>query len=401
MTNDSPVDIRWSSADSTPSLASTRPASQPRDRLPAPLPAGPERVLSIDALRGFDMFWIIGGREVVRAWAKWLDSPWYPEIDRQFTHVRWEGFVFYDLIFPLFLFLVGAVLPFSLGKLRDRGEPNSRLYGRILRRTLMLFALGLLYNRILDLNWETFRFSGVLQRIALCYGIAAVLVVHTSVSVQAIVLAALLLGYWALLAWVPVPGGSAGDYSMQGSLPGWVDRHYMPGRVLYYGYGDNEGILSTIPAIGTALLGVLAGQWLRSARGPWTKVAGLVGAGIACLSLALVWDRSFPIIKNIWTSSYVLYAGGWSLLLLAMFYGVIDVLGYRRWAYFFVVIGANAILIYAALKFIDFGYTTRFLFGGLARHVGSFEPVLLPMGLVAVEWFFLWILYRNRVFFRV
>src|SRR5205807_6256380 len=142
--------------------------------------------------------------------------PWYEAIDRQFKHVPWEGFVFYDLIFPLFLFVVGAVLPFSLGKVRGHGGFNS-VHARICRRTLLLFALGLLYSHVLDLNAETFRISGVLQRIAICYGVTALVVVHTGVRVQAMLLAALLLGYWALLAFVPVPDGQAGDYSMQGS----------------------------------------------------------------------------------------------------------------------------------------------------------------------------------------
>lgn len=366
-----------------------------------PVPTA-ERLLSIDALRGFDMFWIIGGRDVVKTWAQWLNSPWYPEIDRQLRHVRWEGFVFYDLIFPLFLFVVGAVLPFSLAKVRAQGGRKAAVHWRIARRTLLLFALGLLYDgRILELNAETVRVCGVLQRIALCYGVAALLVVHTSVRVQAGLLVAVLLGYWALLALVPTPGGVAGDYSIEGSLPGWVDRNYLPGNLRFYGRGDNEGIVSTLGAIGTALLGVLAGHWLRSARRPWFKVGGLVLAGGACLILSSVWNLWFPIIKNIWTSSYVLYAGGWSLLLLAFFYCVIDVLGYRRWAFFFVVIGSNAILIYVAQRFIDFKFTTKFFFGGLAAHLGSFEPVLLAMGVVAIEWLCLLYLYRNRILLRV
>jgi predicted acyltransferase len=204
-----------------------------------------------------------------------------------------------------------------------------------------------------------------------------------------------------LLAFVPAPGSAPGDYSMRGALPGWVDRSFLPGQLRFYGFGDNEGILSTIGALGTTLLGVLAGHWLRSRWRPWPKVAGLLLAGVVCLILGSAWDRAFPIIKNIWTSSYVLYAGGWSLLLLAFFYGAIDVLGYRRWAYFFVVIGANAILIYIAPRFIDFPYTTRFVVGGLARHLGSFAPVLLAMSLVGIKWLCLLYLYRKRIFLRV
>lgn len=368
---------------------------------PRPKAAVAGRLVSLDALRGFDMFWIIGGREVLQTWANWLDSPGKDEIYRQFHHVRWEGFVFYDLIFPLFLFVVGAVLPFSMAQHRQRGDSGTAIHMRILRRAILLILLGLLYGHALKLDPAEFRLSGVLQRIGICYFVAALFVVHTGVRVQTAVLAALLLGYWALLAWVPAPGSPPGDFTMQGSLPGWVDRNFLPGKLLYYGHGDNEGILSTFPAVGTTLLGVLAGHWLRSAWSAGIKVLGLVLAGLACLGLGSLWGQWFPIIKNIWTSSYVLVAGGWSLLLLAVFYGIIDGLGYRRWAFFFVVIGANAITIYVARQFINFSYTTDFFLGGLARHLGGFGPVSLAMGLVAIEWLLLLYLYRNRIFLRV
>ena len=166
----------------------------------------------------------------------------------------------------------------------------------------------------------------------------------------------LLLGYWALLAFVPAPGSAAGDYSLRGNLAGYVDSHYLPGKILepYYGYGDNEGLLSTIPAVATALLGVLAGPLAAFGPARARKALGLAAAGAVCLLLGWAWGPWFPIIKNLWTSSFVLFAGGWSLLLLALFYGVIDVLGFRAWAFFFVVIGANAITIYLLPQVIDF-----------------------------------------------
>jgi predicted acyltransferase len=214
-----------------------------------------------------------------------------------------------------------------------------------------------------------------------------------------------LLGYWALLANVAAPGGMPGDYSKAGNLAGWVDRQYLPGR-LYYGYGDNEGLLSTIPAVATTLLGVLAGHWLRSERGPWEKVAGLAAGGAGALVLGVACGLRFPIIKILWTSSYVLVAGGLSLLLLVAFYAIIDVLRFRRWAFFFAVIGANAITIYLAARCIDFDYTARFFLGGMYRlaelHVSrTFRQVLEMVGVLTVEWLFLISLYRNRIFLRV
>lgn len=376
---------------------------------PAPSPAPPtasaaspksERLLSLDALRGFDMFWIVGGRELAVAVSRWSNIG-VDGVRHQFEHVAWEGFTFYDLIFPLFLFLVGAAIPFSIGSARQRQTPVATIHWRIARRTALLFLLGLVYNRDLDLNPETFRLAGVLQRIALTYCAAALLVMHTGLRTQAAVLVGLLLGYWALIGLVPAPGSGFGDYTPAGALPGWVDRQFLPGKHVVYGFGDNEGILSTLPAIATALLGAFAGHWLRSPRAPWTKAVGLAAAGLVCLALGGLWHAWFPIIKNIWTSSYVLFAGGWSLLLLAAFYTLIDVLGYRRWSFFFVVIGVNAITIYLARRLIDFNSTNTFLFAGAARLLGSFGPVLLAAGVVALEWALLWVLYRAKIFLRV
>lgn len=370
----------------------------------APKPG--ERLLSIDALRGFDMFWIVGGDALARALSTWSHTETGSAIGRQFHHAEWEGFRFYDLIFPLFLFLVGTVLPFSLGKFQD--QDRRAAYWRLARRTALLFALGLLCNGVLQLKWDQLRVAGVLQRIAICYGIAAVLCLNLSSRALVMVSAGLLLGYWGLLSQVAAPGGTPGDYSKVGNLAGWVDRHYLPGKIMqsFYGYGDNEGLLSTIPAVVTALLGVLAGRWLRSDRGPWTKVAGLIGAGLLSVALGVVWGERFPVIKILWTSSFVLVAGGLSLLLLAIFYAVVDVLKWRRWAFFFIVIGANAITIYVVPRFVDFKKIAQFFLGGIYRLAGThvspqFETVLVAVGFLAAEWLFLLYLYRNRIFLRV
>jgi predicted acyltransferase len=351
-----------------------------------------QRMLSIDALRGFDMFWIMGGEDVIKAVAEWGQWPVSALIVAQLGHVEWEGFHFYDLIFPLFLFIVGVVLPFSL----------DNLYWRILRRTALLFALGLLANNGGQFfDFAAWRIAGVLQRIALCYGIAAVILMNTRARTQGAIIVGLLLGYWALLALVPAPGGVAGDYSKEHNLAGYVDRHWLPGKIYpaYYGFGDNEGILSTIPAIATALLGVLAGHWLRSGQTPWRKVAGLAAAGAACLLTGWLWSFSFPIIKNIWTSSFVMVTGGWSLLLLATFYAVVDVLRFRAWAFVFIVIGANSILVYFLPEI--FGKAAEFVLGHLLEQPQLLPRLALDVLLLILEWLFLWLLYRNRIFLRV
>jgi predicted acyltransferase len=376
------------------------------------------RLLSIDALRGFDMFWIVGGEEIIHAWAKWSTWPHKDRVAEQWHHVEWEGFRFYDLIFPLFLFLVGVVLPFSIGKMREKGAPARSIYGRVLRRTLLLFALGLIYYGFMKFDFENTRYVGVLQRIAVCYGIAAVIMLLTRVWQQVLITLAIIVGYWALLAYVPSPeSGKPGDFSKETNLSGYIDRHYLPGKIFksYYGYGDNEGLLSTIPAVATAMLGVLAGHWLRSNQRRYAKALGLLVAGAVCLAGGYVWggcdwggriptlpqQYQFPIIKNIWTSSFVLVAGGWSLLLLGLFYWIIDVLEFRAWAFFFAVIGANAILIYVARACIDFHKIADFFLAGVIRHSGSLQDVTAAIAVVAVQWVFLYFLYRNKIFLRV
>jgi predicted acyltransferase len=385
---------------------------------PPPLP---ERLRSLDALRGFDMFWIIGGDALGQAFGKWYYGTPHNCLNEQLDHVEWEGFRFYDLIFPLFLFMVGAVIPFSLAALRRRGASDVSIYVRIFRRVVVLFALGLICNLALQLNWlirtddgwyvdihHNLRITGVLQRIAICYGIAAVIAMHSGWRAQLVTVGVILLGYWAILGWVPNPeSGIHGDYTMKGNLGGWVDRHYLPGRILkkYYGFGDNEGLLSTIPAVATALLGVLAGHWLQSAARPSRKTAGLAAAGGVCLVLGELWGLQFPVIKNLWTSSYVLIAAGWSFLLLALFYGVIDGLKWQRWAFPFVVIGVNAITIYVGQRFIGFPQMTDFFLGGAVQKAGDkageFGPVIRAAGVLLFEWLFLYWLYRQRLFLRV
>ena len=363
-------------------------------------PLRPERVHSIDALRGFDMFWIIGGDALAVAILTRLDQPWAERLAEQLEHVAWEGFRFYDLIFPLFLFMVGCVLPYSLNKYRERPQD---VYLRIGRRVAALVLLGLIANGLLRFDWENLRLAGVLQRIGICYGLGAIVFLHTRVVGQLIAIAALLLGYWAVLAWVPVPGGIAGDFSVEGNLAGWVDRNFLPGKIYeaYYGFGDNEGILSTFPAVATVLLGALAGHSLQGNRSVWRKALGLLLAGVLCLVVGYSWGEWFPIIKNLWTSSFVMVTAGWSLLLLSLFYIIMDIGGLRGWATVFTIIGVNAITIYIAQRFIDFRFTSNFFLSGIAEMIGTWGPVLLIAGTLAAKIVFLALLYRQRIYLRV
>ncbi len=358
------------------------------------------RLVSVDALRGFDMFWIIGGGTIFESLVEVYNHPVTETIHNQLHHVEWKGFHFEDLIFPLFLFIVGVVLPFSITRRVERGHSRTLLYLHILKRSAVIILLGLIFNELLRFDWAQMRWPGVLQRIGLCYFFAAIIVVHTKWRTQAVIVAVVLILYWLAMMLIPVPNYGAGNLTMEGCLSSYIDQQLIPGE-LYYGYGDNEGLISTLPAICTVLLGTLAGHWLRSNRSGNRKAAGLAIAGVVSLLVGLLWSLIFPIIKIIWTSSYVLFSGGWCLLLLALFYWIIDVKGYRKWAFFFIVIGMNPITIYFLQRFVDFNGIAEFFFLGLAGHAELFKPLILPFGVLLAKWLFLWFLHRHRIFFKV
>jgi predicted acyltransferase len=257
-------------------------------------------------------------------------------------------------------------------------------------------------DRNLQSRFDTLPVAGVLQRIAVCYGIAALISLFARVRTQVALLLAILVGYGALLMFVPAPETRVrGDLARETKLAGYIGRHYLPGKIYsaYYGHDDNEGLLSTVPSVATALLGVLAGRWLLSDRGRWSKAASLAAMGVGCLGLGMLWGREFPVIKNLWTSAFVVVAGDWSLL--ALFYTIIDVMKLRAWSFPLVVIGVNAITIYVGRRIIPFDEVARFLLGGVARYSGSFGPAVVPIGVLVVEWLFLLLLYHNRIFLRV
>jgi len=358
------------------------------------------RVASIDALRGFDMMWICGGKEVICSLCGLIHHPLANALERQFEHVDWQGFRFYDLIFPLFLFIVGVVLPFSVTKRLEAGSSRSNIYKHLVRRLFLLFFLGLVTNGFLKLQFHELRIPGVLQRIAICYFITAIVMMNTGTRGQAAVAGGLLAVYWLVMKLVPVPGIGAGVITPAGNLSAFIDQHLIPRPFCCYTFGDNEGILSTIPAVSTCLMGALAGHWLRSNRPQGRKAAGLVVAGLASLVLGLVWGHWFPVIKNIWTSSFVLVAGGWSLLLLALFYWIIDIRGYRRWAFFFSVIGLNAITIYVVGYQFDFGTLANIFIQGFVNHLGPYRPLVWNLSSFLAGWLFLWFLYRQKIFLK-
>ncbi|HQO36326.1 MAG TPA: DUF5009 domain-containing protein [bacterium] len=361
-----------------------------------------QRMMSVDALRGFDMCCIVGGGKVIRELLKYVGAP--AGLQALIYHADWEGFTFWDLIFPLFLFIIGVVLPYSLKKRLAQGAIKRDLYIHIFKRTAMLCLWGVIIGGLLEFKGlDQIHYVGVLQRLAMGYLFASLILMNTTVRGQAIFAGTILVVYWALMTFIPVPGFGAGDFSKYGNLAGRIDLAILPGRITF-DYGDPEGILSTIPAISTALLGVLAGQWLmRNDRTQNRKVLGLLVAGIVCLAAGYLWSLQFPVIKKIWTSSYVLVAGGWSLLFLALFYWVVDVLQYRKWAFFFVVIGANPILIYILTYIVDLNEIAGYFINGFLNlpFIGGFRPVLFAFGVLMLEWLLLYFLYKKKIYIKL
>ena len=374
---------------------------------------GAARLLSLDAFRGAT----IAGMILVNNPGTWSHIYW------PLRHAEWHGWTPTDLVFPFFLFIVGVSITLALGRRAEQGGPQPGLYWKIARRTLIIFALGLLLAGFPFFNFSTIRVTGVLNRIAVCYLCAAVIFLKTDWKRQAAVTGVLLFGYWALLTLVAAPGYAAGDLSKEGSIASFVDRKLL-GDHIWKGGGrvyDPEGILSTLPAIATTLCGVLAGHWLRQRRDDYEKVAGMFVAGIAGIVVGWAWNSWFPINKPLWTSSYVVFTAGWALALLAVCHWLIDIKGYRRWSLPLVVFGVNALAVFVltglaaramtlkewwSLPRAD-GTTGANLHTYIYQHV--FASWLSPTGAslaYAVCFVLLWlglmaILYKKRIYIKV
>jgi predicted acyltransferase len=401
------------------------------------------RLVSVDALRGFDMFWILGADALMLSFGTLSHFAPVRAVSAQLEHKDWAGFAFYDLIFPLFVFIVGVSLVFSLTGLLAR-ESRPTAVKRILRRALLLFALGVFYNGGLTQPWPDVRLVGVLQRIAIAYAATGLLFCFLRPRTLAVVTVAILIGYWAAMTFIPIRDIQLTDPALIARWPdlaldekGRVQRNdvrplfnameptltarfepglnvadhldfrVVPGR-MYDRYYDPEGLLSSFPAIATCLLGVFAGLRLqRTDLNEKKRVSGLIIAGISALAVGWIWHLEFPVIKKIWTSSYVLVAGGWSFLLLALFYYVVDVRRWRGWCQPFVWIGMNPITLYLLSAVVGFheiaqrlvgGSISRFLDHYIIVGAGGILVTLVSLGLVIALARFL---YVRKIFLRV
>lgn len=359
----------------------------------------PKRLLCIDALRGFDMLWIIGGGEVIIALTKAHPNNFFNRLAEQFDH-QWGQFHFYDIIMPLFLFIVGVVIPVAFKKRLEKGDSKKQIYLHVLKRVLKLYILGLIASgHLFQLNILTLHlWTDTLHAIAVGYLVSSILILELNIKWQLSITAVLLLLYWAIMALVPVPGYGAGMFEPNKNLALYIDNLVL-GR-----FQEGEGwtyILTNMTFVCSVMLGVFAGQVLLSNRTEKKKASYLALLGIGCLIAGKVWGIWFPIIHHLWTSSLVLYAGGWSYLLLALFFLMIDVWGYRKWAFPFVVIGMNAIAVYVATHLFNFKLIGNVFVGGLTKWLGPWNDFVQELAALMVVWLIMYWMYRKKTFIKV
>ena len=356
------------------------------------------RLVSLDALRGLDMFLLVGLGGIFRSLPKLSDNAVCNFLSQQCQHPKWHGFTLWDLIFPLFIFIVGVVMPFSFTKRLQKQNGRKRLYIHIIVRTIVLFLLGLVFWGTPGGAHPNYGYYSVLYRIGISYFFAAIITLNAKPKGQTIWAFGLLIGYWLIMRFVPVPGYGAGDFSQAGSLTTFISEKV---SVIISPNFKYVLSISLIPTVSTALFGALAGQWLRSSKSQNEKTIGLIFVGIVFLILSFLVSLSFPINKKLWSTSFIFLICGLSMLLLSLFYWLIDVRGYRKWAFFFVVVGTNSITIYLGSRLIDFNCVANVLIGNFADSFGRAELLVTAITVAMVEWLFLYYLYRNKIFLKI
>jgi predicted acyltransferase len=371
-------------------------------------PTTNNRLVSLDAFRGA----VIAGMILVNSPGRWA------YVYSQLKHAQWDGWTFTDTIFPAFLFIVGVSITLSLSRRNESGEPASRLLLQIFRRTLIIFILGLLLSAVSDYHLSSLRIPGVLQRIAVCYLAASLIVMVTGIRGQAAWTVGLLVVYWLLMEFYPVPEFGAGSFEPGKNFASYIDSLFLEGHMWSnYRTWDPEGIVSTIPSMATTLFGVLAGHFLRSEYSERTKAAGMLGMGAALMILGRICSIWLPINKNLWTSSYSIFMAGISLTGLAVFYWIIDVKGHKRWATPFVIYGSNAITAYMlsilliiGMRSLDWPFSNgpevkirRLCYELILAHVGNpkMASLIFAIAFVLVTFLPIWIMWRRRWFLKV
>ncbi len=358
------------------------------------------RLLSLDALRGFDMLFISGLAALIAGLCTALGFGSDCWLAAQMQHVQWHGFAHHDTIFPLFLFIAGVAFPYSFAKMRERGWNNARILTKIATRAAVLVFLGMVYNGIFEKGLDV-RVASVLGRIGIAWAFAALFFMSFSLRARIAISAGMLLAYWAIMVFVCVPGAPAGadPWSAEWNVAAYIDKLFLPNA----SSGDPEGLLSTIPAVVTAMLGMFTGEFVRSEKKTGAaKTLAMLAASAAMLALCLIWSNWIPVNKKLWTPTFVLAAGAYSLSSFALFYWIIDVLMFRRWAFFLRVVGMNAITIYLLSRVVNFNGVSKFFLGGVAGLLPEcWTPVIISGGYLTACWMVLWFLYRKNTFLKI
>ncbi len=353
-----------------------------------------ERLVSLDAFRGFTMFWIVGGHALVTAFQAFGHNPVIDTIVYHLSHTPWQGLRYYDLIWPCFMLMVGASIPFAMAKRSATGDGRKATI-RAVRRAVVLFLLGSLRTSVGSNSPMLIELSSALQPIAVAY-LVAFFLARASVRVQAATGAAILAVYALLLAFVPAPGIPAGSYEKGANLVLFVDLKVL-GRAHQEGWGT---VLSTLPTISTTILGLLIGGLLMSRRSQRRKMAVIALTGIGAVALGLALDPVVPVVMKLWTTSYGLLSAGWACLLFLLFYGFIDVLGFRKWAFPLVVIGVNALAVYMGRTLVPLTRIVGIFTADAARELGAAGPMFRALAVLVVEWLILYWMYKRKIFLR-
>jgi predicted acyltransferase len=361
------------------------------------------RLASLDALRGFDMLMISGGGAFISLMGGKTSLAFVDAVAAQFHHPDWNGFTFYDFIFPLFLFLAGTSLSFSLQSGLSRGIAKSELIQKVFKRMLILFVLGVLdKNAPVDIfDPAHIRYGTVLGRIGIATFIVTLLYLHFSWKQLLYIALGTLVLYFAALMVIPAPGFSAGDLTFEGNLAGWFDRTFMPGRLKQTTY-DELALSTQLSATCLTIFGCLAGDLLQKSSSPNQKLNHLSIMGVAGIAVGLLWSLIFPLNKHLWSSSFIMLTAGMAFLLVVLFYWIIDLKGYTRWAFFFKVIGMNSLVIYLACRFVSFQESSRLLFAGIYGHTAEkWHEVFNALGGLVLVWLVLYVMYRHKIFVKV
>lgn len=367
------------------------------------------RLESLDALRGFDMLWIIGGHAVIHNLATAGNSDFLNALALQMRHVPWEGFHFFDLIMPLFMFMVGMSIPFSIDKRLSMGESKRKIYLHAFKRLIILLILGMAYEgNLLALDTNKLFFGSVLGAIGTGYFFSVIIYNQLNTKGQILFTAGLLVAYWSILTFVPVPGQQAGVLLPESNITKYVENivlgNHAKTGVTYMWVLDTLGVIGTVMTgvfASTVIRGNLRLSFFKSSNGQIHKTLTLVLTGLALVCTALALSSWSPIIKRIWTPAFVLLTSGLSFLLMALFYFVIDVKGYKRWAFWLKVIGMNSIAVYLAVHFIPFESLAGAFVFGLEQFLGAYYPVILSLAALAIIYMILYWMYKKGTFIKI